>query len=356
MVKPLLLIVPVLAAPAPAAVAPPMWVQVLPSQPGRVYGLGVAPLAGAVDAQALRQAADNGRADVIARMRANVKADTQITTTYQESRATGAAAVGSRTQTAQIGTQVQAQAADLPGLVVEETFLDRSGGSAYALAYLDLGLAQRELQARLDGVRQDLAAERLETGVRAKLVAAQALKKAHGQVVQLDDLAGLLAGGGGDPALRAEVLTTKYDLERKMVAARAALTFGLAPSPAVDLDEDVKDVVRTTVLREGMGWSDQKPMFTINLRVRTGKSTAAAPGGHGRKPWWEHQKSADFIIAQGSLSLTLVDSSGQQYESLAIVAKGVGVNEFQADSLLMADYRNKLAKAVAAWLADLGRW
>lgn len=355
MVKPLLLLVPVLAAPAPAAV-PPAWVQVLPAQPGRVYGLGVAPLAGAADAQALRQAADNGRADVIARMRANVKADTQITTTYQESRASGGAATGSRTQTAQIGTQVQAQAADLPGLVVEETFVDRTGGSAYALAYLDLGLAQRELQARLDGIRQDLAAERGETGVRAKLVAAQALKKAHGQVLQLDDLAGLLAGGGGDPALRSEVLKTRYDLERKMVAARAALTFGLAPGTGVDLDEDVKDVVRTAVLREGMGWSDQKPMFAITLRVRGGRSTASLPAGHGRKPWWDYQKSADFIIAQGSLSLSLVDNAGQQYESLTLVAKGVGINEFQAESLLMADYRNKLGKAVAAWLADVGRW
>lgn len=354
---PLLIAVPVLAAPAPL-VRPP-WVTVLPVQAGRVYGLGVAPLAGA-DAQALRAAADNGRADVIARLRANVKGDTQITTSYQESRTGAGPATGTRTQSAQIGTQVQVQAADLPGLVVEETFLDRSGASAYALAYLDLDLAQRELQARLDALRQDLAAERGETGVRGKLVAAQALKKAHGQLLQLDDLSGLLGAGGGDPALRAEVAKARYDVERRLVAARAALTFGLAPSPGVELDEDVKDVVRTAVLREGMGWSDRQPMFAIRLRQRTGRATASiGPQGAvtgGRQNWWDRQRSADFIIAQGALSLSLEDSSGQQYESMTLVAKGVGVNEFQADSLLLADYRNKLGKAVAAWLADLGKW
>jgi hypothetical protein len=354
MLKPLVLLVPVLAAPVQAAVKP-AWIDVLPAQPGRVYGLGVAPLAGP-DAQALRQAADSGRADVIARLRANVKADTQITTTYQESRATGGTATGTRTQNAQIGTQVQAQATDLPGLVVEETFLDRSGNSAYALAYLDLGLAQRELQTRLDALRQDLAAERGETGVRGKLVAAQALKRAHEQLVQLDDLAALLGGGGGDPALRADVLKTKVEVERRMVAARAALTFGLAPDPGVDLDPDVKDAVRTAVLREGMGWSDLQPMFALTLRVRSARNTASFGGAKGRRAWWDYQRSSGFVVAQGALSLSLVDSAGQQYESMTLVAKGVGVNEFQADNLLLADYKNKLAKAVAAWLADLGRW
>ncbi len=41
---------------------------------------------------------------------------------------------------------------------------------------------------------------------------------------------------------------------------------------------------------------------------------------------------------------------------MTLTAKGVGVNEFQADNLLLADYRAKLGKAVAAWLADLGKW
>jgi len=344
-----LVLVPALLAAAPAAAARPLWISVLPTQPGRVYGMGVAAITS--DAATLRQAADNARADVISRLRANVKSDTRITTTYQESKSLGGPASATRTQNAQVGTEVQSRAADLPGLVVEETFMDRPGNTGYALAYLDLGIAQQELRTRLDNLKADLAAPRPDQGVRGKLVEAQALKRAHEQLEQLDDLSGLLSGGGGDPALRSDVLKTRQDTERRMVAARGALTFGLAPGPGMDLDEDVKDTVRNAVLKEGMGWSDRSPLFSITLRARSGRNGVQAGRG-----WWDRQRSADFIVAQGSLSLTLVDSAGQQYESMNIVCKGVGVNEFQADSLLLADYRAKLGKAVAAWLNDLGKW
>jgi hypothetical protein len=347
---PMFMLVPALVAAPPAAVKP-MWISVLPTQPGRVYGLGVAAITS--DAVTLRQVSDNARADVIARCRANVKADTRVTTTFQESRSTGGGpAQASRTQNAEVGTEVQARASDLPGLVVEETFLDRPGGTGYALAYLDLAIAQQELQTRLDTLKADLAAPRADQGVRGKLVAAQALKKAHEQLLALDDMAGLLGGGGGDQGLRADVLQCRLDTERKMVAARSALTFGLVPASGIELDQDVKGVVRNAVLKEGMGWSDQGPLFAITLRVRSGRNGVTV----GRRAWWDYQRSADFVVAQGSLSLTLVDSAGQEYESMNIVAKGVGVNEFQADSLLLADYKAKLGKAVAAWLNDLGKW
>jgi len=346
MMLPTLLLVPALVA---AQAAKPIWISVLPVQPGRVYGLGLAAIAS--DGAALRQASDNARADVIVRLRANVKADTRVSTVLQETRASTGPATGSRTQNTQVDTQVQSQAADLPGLVVEETYLDRPGATGYALAYLDLDIAQRELRTRLDAVNGQLGAEPAEQGVRARLVQAQALKQAHGELIRLDDLAGLLGGGGGDPALRAEVLKARLETERRMVVARSALTFGLAPAAELE-DQDVKDVVRTAVLKEGMGWSDRKPLFSITLRVRSGRNGVAL----GRRAWWDYQRTPDFVVAQGSLNLTLVDSAGQQYESMTIVAKGVGVNEFQADSLLLADYKAKLGKAVGAWLADLGRW
>ena len=95
-----LLLVPALIAAAPAPSLRPVWISVLPVQPGRVYGLGVAALT--TDAAALREAADNARADVISRLRASVQADTRVSTVLQETRASGGAAAGSRTQTTQV--------------------------------------------------------------------------------------------------------------------------------------------------------------------------------------------------------------------------------------------------------------
>jgi hypothetical protein len=156
--------------------------------------------------------------------------------------------------------------------------------------------------------------------------------------------------------LRGEVLKSRMATENKLAAARSVLTFGLAPSAGLDLDPDVIDVVRSAVLKEGMDWADpdKKPMFSITLRVRSGKTGVTV----GQRAWWDYQRAADFIVAKGSLSLTLVDSDGKQYESMSIEAKGVGVNgdQGEADRRLLADYKAKLGKAVAAWLADLGKW
>lgn len=341
-----LLLAPALVAPVPASSPRPAWIAVLPARPGRVYGLGVAALAS--DAAALRQAADHARADVIARLRSSVQADTRVSTVLRESRSAGGGAAASRTQDTQVDTRVQARAIDLPGLVVEETWLDRAGAAGYALAYLDLALAESELAGRFKALKADLAAERPQQGPRARLMQAQVLKRGHEELLRLDDLADLLGGGGGDSGLRAEVLESRHETERRLAAARSALTFGLAPAPGIDPDPDLRDQVRNAVLREGLGWSEQQPLFSITLRARGGRGAEDA--------WWERQRAGDFIVAQGSLSLTLVDSAGQEYESMTLVAKGVGVNAFQADDLLLADCRAKLARAVADWLAGLARW
>ena len=120
----------------------------------------------------------------------------------------------------------------------------------------------------------------------------------------------------------------------------------------------VVDVVRTAVVSQGLGWSDRKgvqPEFAITLRVRSGQHGVQL----GRQNWWDHQRTGDdFIVAQGSMDLTLVDRDGQKYESMTINAKGVSANNNpgEADEKLLADYRAKLGKAVAAWLDNLAKW
>ena len=60
-----------------------------------------------------------------------------------------------------------------------------------------------------------------------------------------------------------------------------------------------------------------------------------------------------IIVARGILELTLKDKAGNQYESVEVEAKGLGVSDFQAEQRLKEDIRTKLEKTFAKWLENL---
>ena len=331
----------------------PLWIWSLPEFPGRVYGLGVAPVAN-TRALATRQASDGARADVIARLRASLKSDTQVRNEYLETRTLGGQApttTAARTTSASTDVQIQAQAADIPGLIVESTYLDESSQppTLYALAYLDFGVANQELRARLDDIAGSLKADSGD-GLRAKLHRAQVLSKALADLLKLEDLFSLVRAGGGDSALGAPLLKARLAVEAERAALRTSLTFGMPVNAEFPVDPELRGAVRTAILEQGLGWSDRQPDLVLTLRGRKARhGVETSP-----RVWWNYQRTPDFIMAQGTLSLSLADRAGQEYESILIVAKGVGSSEFQAETLLLQDYRNKLIKAIPGWLANLG--
>jgi hypothetical protein len=357
--RPTILLVPVLLAALAPAWLPareakkPAWIMTMPELPGRVYGMGVASVAN-TKALALRQAQDGAKADVLTRLRANIKSDTQVKTDFREDRTVGGkvqTATASRSTNAITNVSVQAKAMDLPGLKVETTYLeeDGAGPTLYALAYLDVAIASQEVQARLDAITIPLAGDRGDD-LRAKVRRAHALKVALGDLGRLEDLFGLIRAGGADPSLGDAILKARLKVERERSDLRNSLTFGMEPDPEVQLDAEILNAVRNAFLQEGLGWTDLGPDLAITMRVRGARNDVQAGG-----VWWDSTRNADFILAQGAISMTLIDKAGQQYESAMVVAKGVGANEFQAETLLLQDYKAKVARAVIAWIADLGK-
>ena len=337
-----------------AAPGKPSWVANLPEQPGKVFGLGVAS-ASNTKALAIRQASDGARSDVLSRLRANVKADTQVATDFTETKSVvgkKTAASASRTTNARTNVHVHAEATELPGLSVTATYLDEDGGNPtmYALAVLDVDVADQEVRARYDTIAASMAAPRGDLQSREVFHRIQVVKKAVDGLAKLEDLSGLLRAGGGDPTLRESILKARTEAERERTALRSMVTFGFALNNDLEISKDVEGAVRTVVLKEGLGWNDRDPMYSIAMRVQTGRNGVLT----SRKAWWEHKPQADFIMAQGTISLTLVDKTGQEFESTLVVAKGVGITEFQADTLLLQDYKKKLTTTVSQWLADLG--
>ena len=344
-----LLLVPALMLAAPAK---PGWLTTTPVFPGRVYGVGVAP-ANNTKALAIHQATDNAKAKVLERLQASIASDTTLSTRIHQEKAVSGQAQSesaSRTINRDSRVNVQTQAKDLPGLTVETTFLDEdaSGSTMYALAYLDMAVATREVQARYDAVAATLGNDPADD-VRGKLHRTRVLKTALGNLTALEDLFSLIRAGGADPALGESITQLRVKTEQERESLRRSLSFGMPPSQDVPVDPEVRGAVRNAFLQEGLGWSDQNPDLAITLRVRTARN------GVQIGKWWNYNRTADFIVAQGTLSLTLVDAKGQEYESTLVEAKGVGTSEFQAETLLLKDYKNKLTKTVGAWLMDLGK-
>lgn len=328
----LLLCIPALLS---AQEGKPLWVSHLPQDPGRIYGLGMAPIA-PTEAMAIRQAGNQARGEVLARLRASVKATTETRQTYQETKGTNQKTTGTGTRTYDQSTSVQSQAADLPGLTVAQTWTDRKENTVYALAYLDVAVAEQELRTRFDAIQNDLAGESAKGNPRERLRKLQRLKTAQGETAKLDDLAGLLGAGGGDAALRADVRKVKLWVDKLLDDLKASLCFSVSGLRQGGTDARIADIVRDAVLKAGLGWSERDPEFTIRLSFRV-----------------DHSSYAGSAIAMGTLEATLVDGAGTEYEQTTLRTKGVSTNEAQAEANLLKDYRARIGEALEKWLKEL---
>jgi len=211
-------------------------------------------------------------------------------------------------------------------------------------------VAERELRARFEAARKDLA---LEAGnpvdPRERMRKLQRLKKAQDELVRLDDLSALLAAGGGDPSLRLDVRNQKLAIDRQMEALRAALVFCLKGDKDFGPGADILSLVRNAVLKQGLGWSETGGEFALSLRYSGNRAGLNIE----KKQYWAHQQEADFIVARGVIEVTLTDAKGTQYESTTIEAKGVGVTDFQADRALIKEFKAKLETTIGQWLESM---
>jgi hypothetical protein len=350
------------AAPLPQirqGLVKPMWVTALPQQEGRVYAVGIAPF-GSGEAQALKQAASNARAEVLTRLRASVKSETNIRTSATVTQEAGKKATGSSQQQVGQDTRIQASATELPGLVVEETWGDAATGTAYALAYLDVPVAERELRTRFTTLKADLFQEgETPAAPRERMRMLNRLKGAQTELAKLDDMAALLAAGGGDPQLRSQVRAGKLSVDRQLDQLRGSLTLCL--SPEARNATAVASILRNAALKAGLGWVDKDGEFTLvmNYRTENKNATIDVQRSHWNGWWWggwvSHTVTKDtgILVARGALEISLQDKAGTPYESVEIEAKGVGTSELQAEQRLKRDFQEKLEKTFSRWLESL---
>jgi hypothetical protein len=336
----------------------PMWITALPEQAGRIYAMGIAPVAPS-EAQAMTSAAQNARGEVLSRLRASVKAETNISTRATMSKELGGRTTATSEQQVGQTTRIQASATELPGLVVEETWVDVKGATAYALAYLDVPVAERELRARFTAQKNDLFQEGdTPTAPRERMRMLNRLKNAQVELAKLDDMAALIAAGGGDPGLRGQIRAGKLSVDRQMDQLRGSLTLSMEGASGAT---QIAGILRNAALKAGLGWVDRGGEFQLVLNYRSDAKTAKIDTTHQSwNGWWgggwvSHTATHDtgIIVARGVLSVTLRDRAGTEYESVDIEAKGLGTSDFQAENKLKADFKEKIEKTFGQWLENL---
>ena len=195
----------------PAPVPRPDWVETLPEVPGRFYAMGLADL-GTSEAQSLKLAGDRARLEVVARLRTSVQGGTATVTQTTETRREGSAASGFGQRSTRDEVKVKAQAEDLPGLVVERTYLDPRSRTAYALAYLDMAQARGALTSRLEAVVE----ARQRVGEEASRVARWQLRRVQGDLNRLDELSDLLASAGSFGPFRAGLERVRAEVAKRL--------------------------------------------------------------------------------------------------------------------------------------------
>jgi len=251
--------------------ARPDWIENLPGGAGRLYAMGTSDLGGS-EGESITRASDRARLEVVTRLRATVRGRTSVTTRTSEL-ARGSAKSGAADRQVRDEVSVGARAEDLPGLVVEHTYTDRPARTVYALAYLDLALAQSGLAARLDQVR----AGRTRVGGEWSRKARWRLRKLQQDLNRVDESIALLAVTGVGLDLRPALQTERAALDQALQRLEgkplppidlAKTTMGLRAN--VDFPPGIQAYLESQITDCGLIYRNLNPDLVVDLSFSGG--------------------------------------------------------------------------------------
>ena len=323
----------------------PIWVNVLPQEPGKVYAVGAASL-GDNAAAALKQASQNARLEVATRLKSSVKGETSLNSQMTVHQTLGQAPSASSRQQVSQDSRTTTLLTELTGLEIAETWADAPGKTLYALACLDVGAAMETLRNRAQAMEPGLKG--VGGNIKGPREAARAvfrLRAARVEAAQLEPLSKPLVDFTGDAAFYPLLRTLQADIERRVAWLRGFLTLGV-DAPAA-FPADLLAVFRLSAQEKGFGWAEASPELRLRVELATPGGKPGLP-----RPWWTVDRS-DFITAKAALHLSLADVDGKPLGSADLEAAGLGTAPVSASQALMKDLRKKVDGVLDQWLSDL---
>lgn len=316
----------------------PTWSKSLPQVHGKVYGVGIATLT-SPEAKALEIATQSARFEVIARLKSRVEGNVSSQTNMAIQRATGTPTNASSQQLISSNSKTSVLAEDLPGLVIEERYIEQKTRTVYVLAYLDIIAAEVGTRDGINALKKELESlsKNTNNGMIAKI---QSTRNLQDQAIKTEGLASLIMPFGKDTSLRQDAQSIRFEINNILKEMQKNLTVGLISNSNVP--SDLKSILREAVTKEGLIWSNQNPSIILDVNMKTGQ--------HGvdihRKAWWESDYRTDFIVLRVALNCAFSESDGTVYGSFDLDAKGVGTDEFTASRALMKELRKELPRHI----------
>jgi len=320
----------------------PEWLTTLPQASGKLYALGTADL-GTSESEARRQAGERARLEVVARLRASVKGETAVVTQTTE-RTSGGVKTGAGERNTRDLMQVGVKAEDLPGLSVEQFFVDATGNTVFALGCLDAHQAKSSLEARLQTVRQTRVDLKDETSRRARW----RLRSLKPELDRIRDLAALLSSAGLLGDFPDRLRNENQALEARLTALEtanlpaldlASATFSVRSN--ADLPGGVQDYLEARVHESGPTIRSAGADFVLDIRF----------AGSDKGPEFIF---AEMTFAAGALyrldaTLRVLDRSGAE------LTRPVKINLAQAGNPegLVDQFRRQIDRRIPRLLESL---
>lgn len=339
--------------PALAQDVKPLWIQTASQVEGRIYGVGSAMIA-TTEARALEQATQNARFEVLSVLRQSITGTLASTETMSIQQKSGQAATGSSQKyISQTGTAT-VQATNLPGLVIEERYVDKKAGNAWVLAYLDLRVAETSLKNQL-GAQQVAYGSLLEDGkpgeLRPAITRLQKMKAMLAKATILEDTANMIAPFGADNAIAPAAHRLCREMTKEIQVAQSDLVMG-AQVQGGNLDQDVLAIIRNAAIAQGFVWNQQTAKIFLVVNLNRSKQAWDIQ----RKAWWQvDNRTPDLIGARANIRISIADAAGNEQDSFDLTAKGVAPTEVRAQMNLLKDIREQLPAKLNTFLTNLIR-
>jgi len=298
----------------------------MPKSEGRLYGIGVAAIV-TTPAVALEVAGRSARFEILAQLRSSVQGQAVFQTEMVSRQHNGDQGNAVRFQHSELIGEVAVAEISMPGITIEETYLDQGERTAYALAFLDMAVARRDCElayARL--TRAAMEAVEQNTRPVAALASLYRLKK---QADELSEVVTLLHPFTPCEELCGRIVALQQQLASSVETTKRQVTCGLAPHPAVS--PEFAQIMRMQVEHAGCVWDENSPSLLIAARIETGKQRV------GFFP-------RDFHVQRMTTSVTLRGADGHSHGSFSFAAKGIGTDAFTAKQSLQQNFAENFSE------------